>query len=41
MIVSYKLFYSRFGSTSDDTIYALVFFPTASDSVEVWVSKES
>ena len=41
MIVSHKLFYSRFGSTSDDTMYALVLFPAASDSVEVWVSKES
>jgi hypothetical protein len=27
MIVSHKLFYSRFGSTSDDTIYAVVLFP--------------
>jgi hypothetical protein len=26
MIVSHKLFYSRFGSTLDDTIYALVLF---------------
>ena len=41
MIVSHKLFYSRFGSTSDDTIYALVLFPAASNTVEVWVSEES
>jgi hypothetical protein len=41
MIVSHKLFYSRFGSTLDDTIYALVLFPTASVSLEVWVSEES
>ena len=31
----------RFGSTSDDTIYVLVLFPAASNSVEVWISEES
>jgi len=41
MIVSHKLFYLQFGSTSDDTIYALVLFPGASVSLEVWVSEES
>ena len=27
MIVSHKLFYSRFGSTLDDTIYVFILFP--------------
>jgi hypothetical protein len=29
-----------FGFTSDDTIYALVLFPVASDSLEMWVSEK-
>jgi len=41
MVVSHKLFCSRFGSASDDTVHALVLFPATSNSVEVWVSEDS